>query len=117
MCMVILVLPILGRDCNVDAGRCILAPVADSVGYLRADDIGFVVVALGIGNAFRIRPAFLSPIPVVVLGIARDSRERTRWILPGCKLSASLTEILGDRRWLRKTSVWLASRLSSSCPG
>ena len=44
--MVILVLPVLGRDYNVAAGRCVL--VADAVDN-PPDDIGFVVL----GTAFR----------------------------------------------------------------
>ena len=44
--MVILVLPWLGRDCNVDAGRCILDLAADAVDN-SCDNIGFV----DLGNA------------------------------------------------------------------
>ena len=54
--MAILVFPVLGRDCNVDAGRCILVLVADAVDNPR-DDIGFVV-------AFRIASC-------IVIGLSR----------------------------------------------
>ena len=67
--MIILTLSWLGRDCNIDAGRCGLVLVADAVDNPR-DDIGFVVL----GNAFRIASCIALP------NTRRRPGNRVRWL-------------------------------------